>query len=360
MSEASVGRSERVVSDGPAKPAQCASAVLLVRPARFGSNPETAASNEWQGRGASHDQNADDQHAEERHAEERHADAAADADLQRRAAAEFDAVTAALRDAGVTVHVAHDDTPAGSPDAVFPNNWFVALADGRVLLCPMLSPLRRLERRPAFVAAAIADAGMSCTTSAELVEAHEADGRFVEGTGSLVLDRANRVAYACRSPRTDDAAARHFADLAEYDLELFDAFTSRGGRPYHTNVIMSIGERFAVLATPMLSRHDAQRVSQRLRTTDHEVIEISEQQVDAFAGNVLQLASRDGGRFIAMSTTAERALAAEQRAALATHGDIVAIAIPTLEHLGGGSVRCMVGEVGSGAATERRSHGATE
>jgi hypothetical protein len=298
---------------------QCADAVLMVRPARFGSNPETAESNRFQ-------------HAES---------IADDAVLALR---EFDGLVRRLTDAGVEVIVAVDSPEPVKPDACFPNNWVSFHADGTVALYPMLAPSRRAERCPQHLAA-VERAGFRITRTIDLSPLEER-GEFLEGTGSLVLDRHSRLAYACRSPRTTPAALAEFCVALGYRALEFDALGPDGRPIYHTNVLMAVGEGFAVICAAAIP--DAQRraaVLGELAEAGHEVIEIDVEEMNHFAGNMLALRARDGGARIAMSETAWQSLAPAKRRRLERHGGIVAAPIPTIEWEGGGSVRCMIAEV---------------
>jgi hypothetical protein len=298
---------------------QCADAVLMVRPARFGSNPETAESNRFQ-------------HA---------ASIADDAVLAVR---EFDGLVRRLSDAGVEVIVADDPPEPAKPDACFPNNWVSFHADGTVVLYPMLAPSRRAERRPEHLAA-VERAGFRIARTIDLSPL-EGRGEFLEGTGSLVLDRHARLAYACLSPRTTPAALAEFCAALGYRAVEFNALGPDGRAIYHTNVLMAVGEGFAVICAAAIP--DAQRratVMDELTRSGHEVIEIDVEEMNHFAGNMLALRARDGGARIAMSETAWQSLAPAKRRRLERHGGIVAAPIPTIEWEGGGSVRCMIAEV---------------
>jgi hypothetical protein len=298
---------------------QCAEAVLMVRPARFGANPETAESNRFQ-------------HAEP---------IADDAVLAVR---EFDGLARKLTDAGVQVVVAEDPPEPAKPDACFPNNWVSFHADGTVVLYPMLAPSRRAERRPEHLAA-VERAGFRSARTIDLTPC-EARGEFLEGTGSLVLDRVSRVAYACLSPRTTPGALAAFCAALGYRAVAFDALGPDGRAIYHTNVLMAVGAGFSVLCAGTIP-DAAQRsaVLGELADSGHEVIEIDVEEMNHFAGNLLALRARDGGARIAMSATAWRSLAPAKRSRLERHGAIVTAPIPTIEWEGGGSVRCMIAEV---------------
>jgi hypothetical protein len=298
---------------------QCADAVLMVRPARFGSNPETAASNRFQQSGP---------------------DAEASATAQR----EFDGLAARLAAAGVRVHVALDSAEPAKPDACFPNNWVSFHADGTVVLYPMMAPSRRAERRPELVAE-LAHAGYRVARTLDLSD-WEARGEFLEGTGSLVLDRCHRIAYACRSPRTTPAALADFAARLGYRVVAFDARGPAGEPLYHTNVLMAIGEGFSVLcAEAIADPGERAAVLRELESAGHEPVLIGTGEMHGFAGNLLALRAADGRQLIAMSDAARDSLAPESRAALARHGRIVTAPIPVIERHGGGSVRCMIAEV---------------
>lgn len=298
---------------------QCADAVLMVRPARFGWNPETADSNRFQRSGIAP------------------GDAAA-------ALGEFDGLAARLDEAGVEVVVASDSPEPVKPDACFPNNWVSFHGDGSVVLYPMMAPSRRAERRTEPVAE-VERRGFRVTRTVDL-GVLESRGEFLEGTGSLVLDRRRRIAYACRSPRTTAGALAEFSAALGYRIVAFEALGPDGRPAYHTNVMMAIGEGFAVMcadAIPDPARRAA--VLTELGRDGGEVIEIDAAEMNGFAGNLLALSARDGAPLIALSGTALAALAPGKRRRLERHGAIVAVDIPTIERLGGGSVRCMLAEV---------------
>lgn len=298
---------------------QCAQAVLMVRPAHFGWNPETAESNRFQ------------------HAATGTGEAVA-------AAREFDTLAARLDAAGVQVIVAEDSPDPVKPDACFPNNWVSFHADGTVVLYPMLAPSRRAERRREPIAE-VERAGFRVSRTIDLSTLEER-GEFLEGTGSLVLDRGSRTAYACLSPRTTPAALAEFSGNLGYRVVAFDALGPDGRPAYHTNVLMAVGEGVAVIcaeAIPDADRRTA--VLAGLAQSGHEVIEITVAEMGSFAGNMLMLRARDGGARIALSDAAWQALAPDKRRRLERHGGIVASPIPTIEWLGGGSVRCMLAEV---------------
>ena len=302
---------------------QTAADVLMIRPVRFAGNVQTAASNRFQ---------------------QIEAGAVAEA-VQSAARAEFDGFVQVLQQAGVQVHVFEDTPEPHTPDALFPNNWVSFHADGTVVLYPMLAPNRRLERRLDILEALHARHGFHVARTIDLTH-REAQEKFLEGTGSLVLDRINRIAYACLSPRTDMDVLGEFAQRLDYEIAAFEACDVGGTAIYHTNVLMSVGTRFAALCSECIEPGRREAVIDLLRTSGRTVVELGFDQLHQFAGNMLELRTADGGSVIAMSSAALTSLAADQRAALEdAAGPIVSHAIPTIERLGGGSVRCMIAEV---------------
>jgi hypothetical protein len=287
---------------------------MMIRPAAFDYNSQTAASNKLQRR-------ADDV-----------------ADAAQRALAEFDAAVEALIGAGVRVCVVADEPVPPKPDAVFPNNWVSWHADGTVVLYPMQAPNRRLER-----------CGYRITRVIDL-SGFEEQGRYLEGTGSLVLDHVGRQAFACRSIRTDEMLVRHWADQMGYQPVLFDALDAAGVAFYHTNVMLSIGHRVALVAADSIVPSDRERVLAALGSGSRQIIPIDRAAVAGFAGNMLELVGARGRGVFALSTQAERSLPQAARARLAAGTDrLLPLCIPTIERLGGGSVRCMLAEVFSPA-----------
>ncbi len=305
-----------------AKESQLASSVLMIRPARFESNPLTAASNRFQGRTE-----------------------ASPEEQQAAALAEFDALAAALRDAGIHVVVVDDTPEPHTPDSIFPNNWVSFHADGRVVLYPMEARNRRTERRMDIVEALDSEYGFHVGEVVDL-SAHEADEHFLEGTGSMVLDRVNRVAYACLSTRTHLDALGDFAQRMDYEVVAFDAVDRDGVPIYHTNVLMNVGEALAVICDEAIPREDQREaVLESLRSTGHEVVSLSYDQLDTFAGNMLELRTGDGDRLLAMSTQAYNSLDSAQRDKIEANGLVVASPIDDIEASAGGSVRCMLAEI---------------
>ncbi len=299
---------------------QSANAVLMVRPTAFSSNPETLASNTFQSA------------------------AAATEEMAARAQVEFDTVAEALTGAGVHVHTFDGRAERDCPDEIFPNNWVSFHADGTVVLYPMLAPSRRCERRVAIIDSLNRDHGYALTRTVDLTS-HEAHERFLEGTGSLVLDRISRVAYACRSPRTHEQVLDDFAEQLGYSPVAFDALDDNGKQVYHTNVVMALGTRFAVVCLEaIVDPTDRDAISQRLEDSGREIVEIELEQMQEFAANLLELEGPDG-HVIALSACALAALDDAQIRQLERHGKLLSVAIPTIETFGGGSLRCMLAEV---------------
>lgn len=293
--------------------------VLMIRPARFVSNPETAASNAFQ--------IADlDPHS-----------------AQTAAVREFDAYVGALRNAGVGVIVVEDTPDPHTPDSIFPNNWVSFHEDGRVLLYPMEARNRRLERRAAVLAEIEKHFAIR-----ELIDLgqFESEARFLEGTGSLVLDHDHKLAYVCHSSRSHPVAMDAFVAHTGYRPVWFHA-TDRHGNPiYHTNVMMCVGHTLAVVCMESITNPaEREMVAQSLKATDKELIGISFDQMESFAGNMLELRSCKGHPVFAMSRSAWAALTDAQRARIANYAEPVLAPIETIERLGGGSARCMIAEI---------------
>ncbi len=264
---------------------------------------------------------------------------------QQAAVREFDALVAALRDAGIEVVVIDDTLEPHTPDSIFPNNWVSFHADGRVVLYPMEAENRRTERRGDIIETLADSCGFQVAEILDMTE-HETTGHYLEGTGSMVLDRVNRIAYACLSSRTQLDPLGDFAQRMDYDVVAFDAVDRNGVPIYHTNVLMNVGETVAVICDEAIAR-DEQReaVLTRLRDTGHEIVNLGFDQLEAFAGNMLELRSKDGERVVAMSGQAWNSLRPEQREVLQENGKVVASAIDDIERSAGGSVRCMLAEV---------------
>jgi hypothetical protein len=305
---------------------QCADAVLMVRPHAFGYNAETAATNTFQ-----------------------RPDRAPNPDAAGSARVEFERLAQALASEGVTVCALEDTAQPVKPDAVFPNNWLSFHEDGTLVLYPLAHASRRVERRPDIIDAVVKRLNFKVSQLIDLTH-HEKAGKFLEGTGSLVLDHKQRIAYACTSARTRPELVNEWARELEYEAVTFEAADAAGVPLYHTNVLMCIGERAVIVGSEAIAPQDRQRVLTRLRASGREVIEIGQAQIGQFAGNMLELGTWDealgDSRVLVMSETARRALNPEQYAQLSGCTDtVLAVRVPTIERLGGGSVRCMLAEV---------------
>ncbi|MGH8127484.1 MAG: citrulline utilization hydrolase CtlX [Gammaproteobacteria bacterium] len=308
--------------DSPARTptSQITDTVLMVRPAVFGFNPETAATNRFQ---------------------QAESGQAGIAEMARR---EFDGLVNALATAGVSVIVMEDTPEPVKPDAVFPNNWFTTHADGTAVLYPMLNPSRRVERQRAWIEALAERHGRRLNALLDM-SCWERQGLALEGTGSLVLDRVNRVAYACRAPRTASEPLAQWAGFMGYTTQGFDAVDQAGVAIYHTNVMMALGQGFAVVALDAVPATDErERLMQSLEAAGNEIVALSQQQIAGFGANVLHLVG-SAGPVVAMSDRARESLAGEALRRLERHGSIVSAPIPTIEQCGGGSVRCMIAEI---------------
>ena len=301
---------------------QLASSVLMIRPKRFQSNPQTAESNAFQSEPD-----------------------LSPAEQQRAALPEFEELASALRDAGIDVIVFDDTSEPHTPDSVFPNNWVSFHADGTVVLYPMEAENRRGERRPDIVERLDTELGFQVRELLDL-SPHEKDGHFLEGTGSMVLDRVNRIAYACLSSRTHLDVLGDFAQRMDYEVVAFEAVDRDGVPIYHTNVLMNVGEKLAVICDLAITRKDQRAaVLERLESTDHEIVRLDFDQLEAFAGNMLELRAADGVPVVAMSRRAWDSLGEEQREKFEANGRIVTASIDDIEDSAGGSVRCMLAEI---------------
>lgn len=296
------------------------SVVLMVRPANFGYNPNTAASNHFQ---------------------KKHAAIITASMISEKALIEFDAMHALLRRHHIEVLVIEDPGIHNMPDAVFPNNWISFHEDGTVVHYPMLAPQRRLERQ-LDIFNPLCEIGFTHTRLLDLT-GFEVQHQFLEGTGSLVLDRINRIAYSCHSPRSHPAPAHYFAEKLGYRILFFNAVDLESLPIYHTNVMLSITQSFAIVCAEAIG--DLQQracVLGTLAETGHEIIQINQLQLHQFLGNVYAVYNRNHELCLIMSDSAYSALHTQQKLAITKYCSIIHTAIPTIEHCGGGSTRCML------------------
>jgi len=297
--------------------------IMMIRPVAFHMNEQTAVNNYYQQKA--------DKDAEE---------------IQMEAIAQFDSFVQILRNEGVDVTVFEDTHDPSTPDSIFPNNWISFHEEGMIRLYPMYAENRRLERREDIIASVKDRFVVKDLTS---FTGWEAKNKFLEGTGSLLLDRQHRLAYAAISERTMPEVLEDFCKESDFTLVAFHAYQTVNGKRlpiYHTNVMMCLGEKFAVVCLESiddLSERNA--LIEMLERTGKELIEISEQQKENFAGNMLQVIGKKDQRLVVMSSAAFHSLTDQQLASLRKHGKIVHADIHTIEKLGGGSARCMMAEI---------------
>ncbi|EAS19426.1 putative amidinotransferase [Flavobacteria bacterium BBFL7] len=306
---------------------QITDTVFMVRPVQFRLNEQTAVNNYYQ-----------DQEAHQRIKNEV---------ANNQAQEEFDAFTTALKNKGINVIVISDDEKNDTPDSIFPNNWISTHQNGDIALYPMFAENRRLERRPE-VLDTLEKEGFSIENIIDYTSAED-EGFFLEGTGSLLLDRINKKAYCSISPRADEELFIEFCEDFEYTPVIFTAYqTVEDDRLpiYHTNVMMALGENYAVICLDCIDdKTERKNVIKHLKEDGKELIAITEDQVNSFAGNMMQVHNQSGNRILVMSDQAYQSLTVEQINKLEKHNEILHPTISTIETLGGGSVRCMMAEV---------------
>jgi hypothetical protein len=298
---------------------QSTNSVLMIRPGRFYPNPETAADNAFQ----------------------RDTHCGSDT-LTLVARKEFDAAVQTLRAGGVNVHVFEDTAEPEKPDAVFPNNWISTHHDGGIALFPMYSALRRRERRQDIIDGLRKEYRVTKVID---YSAFEEEGCCLEGTGSLVLDHVNKIAYISLSNRSNPKVIQRFADDFSYEPVTFTSIGSNGQPIYHTNVVMCIGTDFVMVGLDMMpNKAERQEVRAQLEKTGKQIVELSADQIANFAGNAIELHNKDGAKLLVLSSRAARALTEEQRETLTSYARLVPLELPTIE-LGGGSARCMIATI---------------
>lgn len=296
---------------------QSTNAVLMIRPSRFFPNPETAADNAFQ------------------------RDACGTGKLTAVARREFDEAVASLRKHRIMVHVIEDSVSPEKPDAVFPNNWISTHADGRVALYPMFSRARRRERR----ADVIEELRRHYVVN-EVVDysAYESKEEYLEGTGALVLDHLNRVAYVSLSQRAHLTPLQKFCADFDFEPVAFRSCDGNGRAIYHTNVMMCLGTSFVMIGLSSVpDERERKAVRERLESSGREIVELSREQIANFAGNAIELHNATK-QLLVLSARAREALTQEQVRALEKHAGIIALDLPTIE-LAGGSARCMMATI---------------
>lgn len=297
----------------------------MVRPKEFRLNEQTAVNNYYQ-------QEAGQEQGQ----------------VALQAQKEFDALAQKLADAGIRVLVFEDDGSRDTPDSLFPNNWFSTHSDGSLLLYPMFAENRRRERREDLLDM-LQTEGFAIKKRLDYTAA-EASNRFLEGTGSLVLDRVQKIAYCALSPRADVELLQQFCEDMGYKACFFHAYQNVEGMRlpiYHTNVMMSVGEQLAAVCLDALDdKQEREELKNCLMQSGKELLLLSEEQIGKFAGNMLEVENQAGQAFWLLSSQAYRALDAEQKAQMQKHGvQILHSELETIERLGGGSARCMLAEI---------------
>ena len=304
---------------------QTTNSILMIRPVAFRMNEQTAVNNYYQ----------------------KVIDNLLPATVNAKAQEEFDAFVSKLRKVGVNVIVVDDTLEPSTPDSIFPNNWISFHENGDVILYPMFAENRRLERREDILDI-LEDEGFVINEIMDYTSAEE-DGFFLEGTGSIVLDRENDKAYCALSPRADEELFIEFCEDFEYTPVIFEAFQTVGTERkliYHTNVMMSVGETFAIICAESIDdKKERKIVLDSLRGDEKEIILITEEQVNNFAGNMLEVRGADDKRYLAMSTSAYNSLTKKQIAQIEEHVTILSSSLDTIEACGGGSARCMMAEI---------------
>jgi hypothetical protein len=288
----------------------------MVRPAAFGFNSDTASTNGFQ-----------------------HAVTNVE-DVQKTAVAEFDAAVTTIHKADIEALMLEDTLLPEKPDAIFPNNWFSIHADGKLVLYPILAPNRRLERNKDHVELFLNRFGPF-----EIIDLtfYEEKQQFLEGTGSIVFDHPNKITYACRSPRTDERVLDDLCKRLGFTPFIFDAVDESGKPIYHTNVMLCVGEKVVVVCLDSIKRElDQERLLGSFATSGHRVVSISYQQMRSFAGNMIEVQSKAGKRFLLLSQNALASLLDGQLKGLSRHMDLLPVSIPAIERYGGGGIRCMV------------------
>ena len=303
------------------KTKQTTNHILMVRPAHFGFNEQTASSNAFQ--------QQDDSLAPE--------------EIRQKAIEEFNGFVELLRAAGVHIILIEDTTTPIKTDAVFPNNWVTFHEDGTVITYPMFAPVRRAERREDILETLKDHFSINRRI---YLEYSESKNKFLEGTGSMVLDRVHKVVYACVSPRTDVGLLEEFCQFTGYEMLVFTAVDSKGKEIYHTNVMMTLGENFTVICLDAIANAEERMlIQQKLEATQKELILITPDQMLAFAGNMLQVCNNAGEPILVMSEQAFQSLRQDQVRCLNQLSNLLHVPLYTIEKYGGGSARCMMTEV---------------
>ena len=295
--------------------------ILMIRPANFGFNAETAVNNAFQSNDTS----------------------ITNEEVSSKAVLEFDNFVKLLKEKGINVYVLQDSDEPIKPDAIFPNNWISFHEDGTVITYPMFAKVRRLERNDKVID--LLEHDFWIVDHIHMEEAEE-DNIYLEGTGSMVFDRVSRIAYACLSPRTDRNLFEDFCKLTGYEPVSFTAVDQNDQLIYHTNVMMALGSSFVVICLDSIKdNNERDLLISKFEQTNKEIIEITLEQMNAFAGNMLQVQSNEGAYYLVISDTAYKSLTKDQIKRIKQHTEILVPQINTIEKYGGGSVRCMMAEI---------------
>jgi hypothetical protein len=304
---------------------QTTNSILMIRPVAFRMNEQTAVNNYYQ----------------------KVIDGLSPATVNAKAQQEFDAFVAKLKSVGVDVIVVEDTLNPDTPDSIFPNNWISFHENGDIALFPMFAENRRLERREDILDI-LEEKGFLIDNIMDYTSAEE-DNFFLEGTGSILLDRANGKAYCALSPRADEELFIEFCEDFDLNPIIFEAFQTVNGERkliYHTNVMMCIGETYAVICADSIDdKKERKMVIDSLKGDDKEVIYLTEDQVNNFAGNMLEVKGANDRRYLVMSSAAYKSLTKKQIAQLEEHVTILSSNLDTIEACGGGSARCMMAEI---------------
>jgi hypothetical protein len=294
--------------------------ILLVRPANFNFNNETEASNAFQNKLKENDDS-----------------------IKEKVIAEFDKSVEKLRANNINVFVFEDTDSPKKPDAVFPNNWISLHSDGTMILYPMYAANRRLERRDEIVEEL--SENFKITRIVDLTQ-YENRNKYFEGTGSIVFDHQNKIAYACLSPRTDKEVLIEVCNTLNYKPVSFSALDENGKEIYHTNVMMCVGEKFAVICLDsIIDPEEKAFVKNSFINTGHQIIDITIEQMKNFAGNMLQIKTNKQENVLVLSQSAFNCLTSLQKTEINKYCQLVPLNIKTIETIGGGSARCMIAEI---------------
>lgn len=297
---------------------QTTNTILMIRPAAFGYNTQTAVNNAFQ-------------------------QESNDADVNQKAQKEFDNFVNILQSHGINTFVINDTKTPHTPDSIFPNNWASYHQDGTVILYPMFAENRRDERNK-NVLHKISEKYVICSI-VDFTQ-HEIENRFLEGTGSIILDRKENIAYACLSPRTDKSLFNEFCKKLNYNPVVFNSVDEKGQQIYHTNVIMCVADKYVVICLETIDNTDEkEKVINTITQSGKEIISINFSQMNHFAGNMLQVQNEKGEKFLVMSTQAYKSLNEEQIEKIESFNPIIHAPLYTIEQNGGGSARCMMAEI---------------